>query len=48
MSISLPSNKYEKLARYNLLARQGIITIQQAKREYRRYLFVAKVIKTKN
>lgn len=38
MSISLPNNKHEKLARYNMLVRQGSITIQQAKQLYRDYL----------
>jgi len=38
MSISLPNNKTEKLARYNMLVKQGSITIEQAKQAYRDYL----------
>lgn len=38
MSISLPNNKAEKLARYKMLVKQGSMTIKQARREYRRYL----------
>lgn len=38
MSISLPNNKTEKKARYRMLIKQGSLTIQQAKQEYRRYL----------
>ena len=38
MSISLPTSKAEKKARYRMLIRQGSLTIQQANKEYRRYL----------
>jgi len=38
MSILLPNNRYEKLARYNMLVKQGSITIKQAKQLYCDYL----------
>jgi len=38
MSIKLPNNKAEKLARYNMLVKQGSVTIEQAKQAYRDYL----------
>jgi len=38
MSIGLPNNKTEKKARYEMLVKQGSMTIQQAKQAYRDYL----------
>ena len=38
MSIGLPNNKAEKLARYNMLAKQGSLSYKQAKQAYRDYL----------
>ena len=38
MSIGLPNNKAEKKARYKMLVKQGSLSIQQAKQEYKRYL----------
>lgn len=38
MSISLPTDKTEKWARYLMLVKQGSLTIQQARHEYKRYM----------
>jgi len=37
MSIKLPDNKIEKLARLNMLVKQDSLTIEQAKTEYKNY-----------
>ena len=42
MSIRLPSNKYEKCARYNMLVKQGSMSIEQAKESYRDFLLRGK------
>ena len=38
MSISLPNNKQEKKARYEMLVKQGVISNAQAVMMYRPYL----------
>ncbi len=47
MSISLPNSKAEKLARYNMLVKQGSLTIEQAKQAYRDYLARLEIPKEK-
>lgn len=38
MSVSLPTNRLQKKIRYWLLVKQGSLTMQQARKEYKRYL----------
>ena len=42
MSVSLPTNKEEKRARYEMLVKQGVISNAQAVMMYRQYLHNSK------